>query len=132
MKIMIESLEGPRPGAAPSGGINDTTSLVKALLSTLALEKARGNPHVVLDIDMKNLELRTLVEVVRSTNSIAGGSDYDAILLVKGLLLTLADKRARGHAQLLLDIELENLRPELLMEIARSVSTTRRGFGHAV
>jgi len=77
MKIMIESPGGPRPGAEPSGGINDTTSLVKALLITLAAE------------------------------------------------------RARGHAQVVLDIDLENLRPELLVEIARSVSTTRRGLDHA-
>jgi len=130
MKIMIESPEGPRPGAEPSGGIKDAASLVKALLITLAVESTRGNPHVVLDIDMDNLEPRTLVEIVRAAYSPARGSDYDATSLVKGLLITLAAERARGHAQVVLDIELENLRPELLVEIARSVSTPHRGFDH--
>ena len=75
MKIMIESPEGPSPGAEPSGGINDATALAKALLVTLAVESARGNPHVVLDIDMEHLEPRTLVEIARSVYIIAGEFD---------------------------------------------------------
>jgi hypothetical protein len=76
MKIIIESPEGPRPGAEPYGGIHDATSMVKALLITLAVECTRGNVRVLLDIDLDDVRPDTLVEIAKSVRKSAGGAGY--------------------------------------------------------